>query len=115
MRAAGLARNMPPGEAFVKETKKMKKIAIAAAVALGIGAMGLAGSVGAQAQGVRVVVSPYGYYGYGPGPWRLYTVNPWKHLNPVKYIACRTKVAPQRAFSPSFVFMVDNCYLGLPY
>ena len=93
----------------------MRKIAIAAAIALGIGAMGLAGAVGAQAQGVRVVVSPYGYYGYGPGPWRLYTGNPWKHLNAAKYVACRKKVAPARAFSPSFVFMVDYCYLGLPY
>src|SRR3974390_3513055 len=109
MRAAGLARNMPPGETFFKENKKMKKIPIAAAVALGIGAMGLAGSVGAQAQGVRVVVSPYGYYGYGPGPWRLYSGNPWKKLNVARYVKCRTTVAPQRAFSPSFVFMVDNC------
>ena len=92
----------------------MKKIAIAAAVALGIGAVGLAGSVGAQAQGVRVVVSPYGYYPPST-PWRLYYGNPWKHLNAAKYVACRKKVAPQRAFSPSFVFMVDYCYLGLPY
>jgi len=93
----------------------MRKIAIAAAIALGIGAMGLAGAVGAQAQGVRVVVSPYGYYGYGPARWRLYTGNPWKHLNAAKYVACRKKVAPQRAFAPAFVFMVDYCYLGLPY
>ena len=93
----------------------MRKIAIAAAIALGIGAMGLAGSVGAQAQGVRVVVSPYGYYGYGPGPWRLYTGNPWKHLNAAKYVACRKKVGPARPFAAAYVFMVDYCYLGLPW
>ena len=94
----------------------MKKIAIAAALALGFGALSVAMSP-ADAR-VRVVVAPVGYVGYGYGygygfPYR--PAIPFVPVNVARYVACRKRVTPQRAFSPAYVFAIDNCYIGAPW
>jgi hypothetical protein len=96
--------------------KNMKKIAIAAVLAMGLGALSLATSP-ADAR-VRVVVAPVGYVGYGYGygygfPYRR--AGKFLPVNVKRYVACRKKVTPARAFSPALVFAIDNCYIGEPW
>ena len=81
----------------------MKKIAIAAALALGVGLLNIPASVDANAR-VRVVVVPGYYSGYA-----LY---PWKPLNVARYVACNKRLSPKYSYSPGYPFMVDNCYTG---
>lgn len=96
----------------------MKKIVIAAALALGFGALAIA-TLPADAR-VRVVVAPVGYVGYGYGygygygfPYR--PARPFLPVNVARYIACRKRVTPGRAFSPAYVFAIDNCYIDQPW
>jgi hypothetical protein len=84
----------------------MKKIAIAAALALGLGALGVATSGPADA--ARVIVSPLGY-AYAPG--YSWPVRP-KVFNGARYVACYKKVLPQRSYGAAALFAVDYCYLG---
>jgi hypothetical protein len=100
----GLAPPWLPDQAqLVDEGEKMKKIAIATAVAIGLGFLAVPAAPDANAA-VRVLVSPYGYY--------THRLRPWKPLNVPVYIACRKKVFAKYAFSPGALFMVDDCYTG---
>jgi len=88
----------------------MKKIAIAAALAMGVGALGLATLGNAPASAARVIVAPVAYdYGYG---YHWY-VRP-KKFNAKRYVACFKKVYPQRSFGAAALFAVDKCYIGDP-
>jgi hypothetical protein len=88
----------------------MKKIAIAAALAMGVGALGLATLGNAPASAARVVVAPLAYnYGYG---YRWY-VRP-KKFNAARYVSCFKKVYPQRLYGAAALFAVDKCYIGDP-
>jgi hypothetical protein len=84
----------------------MKKIAFATAVAIGLGFLSVPAAPDANAA-IRVVVAPYGYYGYMP------RLRPWRPLNVPVYLACRKKVFAKYSFSPAALFMVDDCYTGL--
>jgi|HubBroStandDraft_6_1064221.scaffolds.fasta_scaffold1022020_1 hypothetical protein len=81
----------------------MKKIAIAAALALGAGLLNIPASVDANAR-VRVVVVP----GYSSG----YSLYPWKPFRAARYIACNKRMYSKYGYSPGYLFMVDDCYLG---
>ena len=86
----------------------MKKFTMAAALVLGASVLGIASSADAyHVRRARVVVAPVGYVAYRAHPWRPFSA--------ARYIACRKAVTPGRAFSPAFLFMVDACYLGLPW
>jgi hypothetical protein len=82
----------------------MKKIAIAAALALGVGLLNIPASVDANAR-ARVVVVPAGY---SSG----YALYPWRPLNVARYVACNKKLSPKYSYSPGYPFMVDDCYTG---
>jgi hypothetical protein len=87
----------------------MKKIAIAAILAFGLGALDVASSGSANARGTRVVVAPVAYgYGY------TYPAYP-KKWNAARYIACRNRVFPERAYGAAYLFAVDRCYVGAPW
>ncbi|HKN11359.1 MAG TPA: hypothetical protein VJ376_18040 [Pseudomonadota bacterium] len=60
----------------------MKKIAVAAAVLFGLGALAVA--TPAEAKG----------------------------FNNAKYIACHKRMASRYSYSPGYVFMVNDCYYG---
>jgi hypothetical protein len=86
----------------------MKKFAVAVALVLGASVLGIGSSADAyHARRARVVVAPVGYVAY--------PANPWRHFSAARYIACRNQVTPGRAFSPAYLFMIDACYLGLPW
>ena len=86
----------------------MKKFTMAAALVLGASVLGIASSADAyHVRRARVVVAPVGYVAYRAHPWRPFSA--------ARYIACRKRVAPGRAFSPAYLFMVDDCYLGRPW
>jgi len=82
----------------------MKKIAIAAALALGVGLLNIPASMDANAR-VRVVVVPGGY---SSG----YALYPWKPFRAARYIACNKRMYSKYGYSPGYLFMVDDCYLG---
>jgi hypothetical protein len=82
----------------------MKNIAIAAALALGVGLLNIPASGDANAR-VRVVVVPAGY---SSG----YALYPWKPFRAARYTACFKRMSPKYGYSPGFLFMVDDCYLG---
>ena len=81
----------------------MKKIAIAAAVAIGLGFLAVPAAPDANAA-VRVLVSPYGYV--------VHPRHSWRPLNVARYISCRKKVFAKYSFSPGALFMIDDCYTG---
>jgi hypothetical protein len=65
----------------------VKKIAIAIALAFGIGALGMATPADAAKKGI----------------------------NNARYVACWKKVMPQRSYGPGAIVSVDRCYRGLPW
>lgn len=89
----------------------MKKIAIAAALAMGVGTLGLVTLANAPASAARIVVAPVGYYGYGYG--YSWYVRP-KKFNAKRYVGCFKKVYPQRSYGAAALFAVDRCYIGDP-
>jgi hypothetical protein len=49
-------------------------------------------------------------YGYG----YTYPAYP-KKWNAARYIACRNRVFPERAYGAAYLFAVDRCYVGAPW
>jgi hypothetical protein len=65
----------------------MKKIAIAVALAVALGAVGFATAADAAKA----------------------------KFNDKRYADCRKKVSPARSFSPALLTAIDQCYRGLPW
>jgi hypothetical protein len=103
---------MPFLRLHATKEENMKKIAIAALLATGLGALGVATTQTADAR-TAIVVAPYGYgYGYG---FPYAPARKFLPVNAKRYIACRKRVTPGRAFSPALLFAIDNCYIDQPW